>query len=203
MNKAQKLTNLSNITQKWVNLLVPLSSDYSQKFFASELSRKTNIPQQTVSRYLNQMAKLNLIGYVKEGRNKMFYLDLKKQTTRIILNIIEQYKSLYFELKTKETALIINELLEYCESIIVFGSYASGNYSKESDLDLVVLGKSDKNKVKRLKQKYTIKINEHYTTYNQFAKIIASGNPLSIEIMKNHLLFGNVSEIIGIFRRAL
>jgi len=78
MKKHPKLTNLSNITQKWVNLLVPLSSNYSQKFFASDLSRKTKMPQQTVSRHLNQMAKLNLIEYAREGRNKMFYLDLKR-----------------------------------------------------------------------------------------------------------------------------
>ena len=89
--------------------------------------------------------------------------------------------------------------MRYCESLIVFGSYASGNFSKESDLDIVILGKSNKEQIKKIKQKQIIQINEHYISYIEFAKILKSKNPLSIEIMKNHILFGNVSKIIDIF----
>lgn len=47
-NEVEKL-KMGNITQKWVDLLVPFSNDYSAKFSASELSRKAKIPQQTAS----------------------------------------------------------------------------------------------------------------------------------------------------------
>ena len=199
----KKLPNLSNITQKWVDLLVPFSDDYSKKISASELARRSRIPQQTASRYLNKMAKLNILNYVIEGKNKLFYLELEKQTSRIMLNMIEQHKSLKFQLKVKGCSIIINELLRHCESIVVFGSYASGDYGKESDLDLVILGKCSKEQAKKIKQRHVVEINEHYATYNEFNKIIASRNPLSIEIMKNHVLFGNVSKIVEIFLERL
>ena len=91
--------NLGNITQKWVDLLTPFSNDYSFQLSASELAKKSKIPQQTASRLLNNIVKLNLINYIKKGKNKLFYFDLEKQTTKIILNLIENQKALQFQLK--------------------------------------------------------------------------------------------------------
>ncbi|MCD6215486.1 MAG: nucleotidyltransferase domain-containing protein [Candidatus Aenigmarchaeota archaeon] len=194
-------SKLGNITQKWVTMLLPFSGDYSAKFSASELSRKSKIPQQSVSRYLNQLAKLNLINYTKKGRNKLFYFDLEKQTTKIMLNLIENQKALSFQLKLKEIAVIINEILNFSESLIVFGSYASGSFSKDSDIDIVIIGKHNKKQIKKIKQKQIIEINEHYISYVDFSKLLKSKNSLAIEIMKNHVLFGDISKIVDIFWR--
>ncbi len=201
MQKKRIKSNLSNITQKWVDLLIPFSGSYSAKLSASELARESKIPQQTSSRLLNKLVRLNLINYEKIGKNKLFYFDLEKQTTKIILNFIENQKALQFHLKIREISVVMNEILKYCESLIIFGSYASGNFSKESDLDIVILGKYNKEEIKKIKQKQIIQINEHYASYNEFAKILKSKNPLSIEIMKNHVLSGDVSKIVDIFWR--
>jgi len=196
-----KKSNLSNITQKWVDILLPFSDDYSLRISASDLAKKTKIPQQTASRYLNKLVELNLINYIKEGKNKLFYFDLERQTTKTMLNLIENKKSLQFQSKEKEIAVIIEELLKNCESLIVFGSYASGNSKKESDLDIVIVGKNKRVEVEKIKQNQVIKINEHYVSYNEFNKILQSRNPLALEIMKNHILFGDVSKLVDIFWR--
>ena len=194
-------SNLSNITQKGVDLLISFSNDYSAKLSASELARSSKIPQQTASRLLNNLARLNLINYEKKGKNKLFYFNLEKQTTKILFNFIEHQKALQFQLKIKEISVIINEILKSCESLIVFGSYASKGFSKESDLDIVVLGRYDKEQIEKIKQKQVMEINEHYVSYNEFTRILESKNPLSIEIMKNHVLFGDVSKMVDIFWR--
>ena len=201
LEKKRIKSDLSNITQKWVDLLIPFSDNYSAESSASELARKSKIPQQTASRLLNKLVKLNLINYTKKGKNKLFYFDLEKQTTKIILNFIENQKALQFQLKIKEIPVVINEILKYCESLIIFGSYASDSFSKESDLDIVILGRSNKEEIKKIKQKQIIQINEHHVSYIEFARILKSKNPLSIEIMKNHVLFGEVSKIVDIFWR--
>jgi len=85
--------------------------------------------------------------------------------------------------------------------LIIFGSYASDSFSKESDLDIVILGRCNKEEIKKIKQKQIIQINEHHVSYIEFARILKSKNPLSIEIMKNHVLFGEVSKIVDIFWR--
>ena len=143
-----------------------------------------------------------MLNYIREGKNKLFYFDLKKQTTRILFNLIENQKALYFQLKIGEITIIINEILNYCDSLIVFGSYASYSFTKESDLDIVILGRCNKEQIRKIKQKQITEINEHYVPYAEFFKKLKSKNPLSIEIMRNHILFGNVSKIVDIFLRA-
>lgn len=195
-----KITKIGDITQKWVKLLAPFTGDYSAKLSVSELSRRAKIPQQSASRYLNSLARLNLIDYKREGKNKMFYFDLKKPATKIIFSLAENQKALTFQLTP--AAAIINEILEFCESLVVFGSYASGKNLRESDLDIVVLGKHNREKIKKIKPKQVVEINEHYISYREFRKKIKEKNPLALEIMHSHILFGNVSRLIDIFLEA-
>ncbi|MBS3151599.1 helix-turn-helix transcriptional regulator [Candidatus Woesearchaeota archaeon] len=54
-------SNLSNVTQKWVELLIPFTGDYTVKLSASELARQAAIPQQTAARYLDKLTGGNLL----------------------------------------------------------------------------------------------------------------------------------------------
>ena len=201
--KGNVYPNMSNITQKWVELLMPLTSNYKNKMSETELARLSKIPQQTASRYLNELVKNNLLDYTRQGRNKLFYFDYSKQTTKIIFEILENSKALVFQKNLNEAALIVNEMLKYAESIIIFGSYASYKFNKSSDLDVVFLGKSNEGELKKIKQRQIMQINEHYVSYEEFAKILRSRNSLALEIANNHILFGNISKIVNIFIDAL
>ncbi|MBU3924282.1 MAG: nucleotidyltransferase domain-containing protein [Nanoarchaeota archaeon] len=190
---------MSNVTQKWVDVLIPFSSDYCGRYTASELARKTRIPQQTVSRIINGLMKINLVGYLREGKNKLFYLNLKMRNVLIMLEIVENQKMLEFNIKNPKIALILEELMVYCDSIIVFGSYSSGGFDKKSDLDIVVFGAKSVSKFKEKMRGFNIEINVHYSRYSEFLKTLRSGNALSLEIFKNHLIVGNVSKIVEVF----
>lgn len=192
---------MGNITQKWVKILVPFASGYDQKFTESELSKLSKIPQQTASRHLNNLVKKNLVSYERQGRNKLFYIDLKMQTAFTLLQIIENYKSLEFQQKVNEASVAINELSSCAESIIVFGSYSLYKFDEDSDLDLIAAGKSDKRRIKAIKLKYPIGINEHYVSYKELTVLLKKRNPLALEVLKNHILFGNTSKIVHIFMR--
>ncbi len=190
---------MSNITQKWVNTLKPFSRDYDAKMTGSTISRLSGFPQQTVSRYMDKLVALNLVSYVKDGKNKLFYLDLRKQQTKILLNIVENQRSLVFMNENKIISPIIQELLGYCNSIIIFGSYASGKYTKTSDLDIVIVGNYDKKKIKYFRNRQNLEINEHYVSFSELKSLLKKKNPLAIEIMHNHILFGDVSKLIDFF----
>ena len=155
-----KNLKMGNITPKWVKVISSFSDNYSAMLTASEISKEIKMPQQTVSRILNNLVKFNLISYIKKGRNKMFHLDLGKQKTRMILDIVENQKSLEFYLKNRKIAIILNELMNCCDGIIVFGSYASESSHTNSDLDLVLFG-ADKKAVGRIKQKSVMEIIKH------------------------------------------
>ncbi len=193
--------NLGDITQKWVGILTPFTCSYGARFSASELSRKSGVPQQTASRYLNSLVNSNLIDYTRVGKNKLFYFDLGKQTTKIIFSLLELHKALQFQIGIKEASVVINEILNHCESLIIFGSYASKSHDKESDLDIVILGRHNMKKIKKIKQKQAIELNEHYLSYSEFDKAVSQKKPLAVEIIRNHALFGDISKIIDIFLR--
>ena len=186
----------SNITQKWVTLLIPFSGNYSEKLSATEISKRCRIPQQTVSRGLNELSENNLISYRIEGRNKLFYIDLKKLSSKNILNIIENHKSLTFLLENKDIHVILNDILPTCNGLMIFGSYAKGTASTISDLDIVIF--RSKRKIDDIKRRYTTEINEHYTSYSEFSKLLKKENPLSIEIAEKHVMFGNISKMVDI-----
>lgn len=100
MKKKVKKSNLSNITQKWVDLLIPYSNDYSSKFSANELSRKSKIPQQTASRYLNKLVKFTL---KEESDVKKFILKCKTVLNNLNSEKIEQIRAKIKELaKTRK-----------------------------------------------------------------------------------------------------
>jgi predicted nucleotidyltransferase len=190
---------MSNITQKWVELLIPFTSGYSEKYTQTELSKLAKIPQQTASRLLAKLVKQNLLNYEIQGKNKLFYFDLRNRITKNILEIIENQKAITLKQRLKNMAIIIDDILDCSETVIVFGSYSSYKNNKNSDLDIIVLGKHTKSKIKLLKSKYQVQINEHHISYEKFTELLQSKNPLTIEIMKNHTIFGNVSKIVDIF----
>lgn len=189
-------SNMGNITQKWVKLLIPFASGYRQRFTETELAKLSNIPQQSASRYLNSLVAENLLNYTVQGRNKLFFIDFSKPTAYTILQTIENHKSLEFQQKVKEASLIINEILSHSDAIILFGSYSTYTFDKKSDIDIVLVGKAEKGSIGAIKKKYSININEHYSSYEEFAKALKAKNALSLEILKSHILFGNISNII-------
>jgi len=189
---------MRDITLNWVNILIPYTKDYNLRLTATDISKETKTPQQTVSRILNRLEELNLINYIIQGKNKLFYFDLKKSTSKTIINLIELKKTLDFQLNRKKEAIIINELLNHCESIILFGSYAIGEQTKDSDLDILIIN-GDEIQIKKMKKKYPIQINEHHSTIKKFEELIKQKNNLSIEIKNKHILFNHTSKITNIF----
>jgi len=70
---------------------------------------------------------------------------------------------------------------------------------KNNNLKQVLQLKTHIIQIKKIKQKQFIQINEHYISYDKFIKALNSRNALALEILKDHILFGNVSKIADIF----
>ncbi len=190
---------MSNVGQICPDILRPYLKDYSLKLSASEIARETKIERRTISRILNKLIKMNLLDYILQGKNKLFYFDLSKNSSFSLINLVEVNNSMDFEFRNKEISLIISKVLDFCEGVVLFGSYASGKNKRDSDLDLILLGKVNVAEIKKVKSFSPIEINEQIVSYSEFEKILRNKNPLSLEISKNHVLFGNFSKIIKIF----
>ncbi len=180
---------MANIRQNWLNVLLPFANDYTAKFTASEIARITNIPQRTVSRSLDNLVIHNLIRFIIEGKNKKFHLDLNDQRIRVLTKLIEDYKALDFSIKNKKIYLMIEDLFEE-RDLIIFGSYAKGNYNDKSDIDILIIGNKSK-KLLDLARNQPKQLNLHFSTLSGFEKLLKNRNLLALEIIKSHIIFGD------------
>ncbi|MBU0756675.1 MAG: nucleotidyltransferase domain-containing protein [Nanoarchaeota archaeon] len=187
---------MGDISQKWVNLLTPYSKKYYGRFTEAELSRQTNTPQQSASRYLKILVEEGIINYEVQGRNKLFFFNQDDTRTFIVMQMIENQKSLKFLSVEKKAAVLITELLASAESIIIFGSYASYSHKKGSDIDLIIIGPHDKDSIDKTKKRYTLEINCHYFDIDKFTDLMQKKDALMLEVMDNHIIYGNTSELV-------
>lgn len=190
---------ISNVTQKWVDVLKPFSGNYYGKFSASELAEKSGVPQQSCSRILNKLSEMKLINYELNGKNKLFYLDLERENSLGLLSIVENEKGIDFNLNNFEVGSLIMKILKYCSSVIVFGSYASYKNKKGSDLDLIILDCKNRKKVNELIDMFLVEVNAHFFSFEKFDLLLEEGEFLGREVYKNHILFGDVSKMVLVF----
>ena len=116
------------------------------------------------------------------------------------LQYLEAQNNLNF-LQLKVISEIIKKIPIKNYSIIMFGSYAENKQTKNSDLDICLLidNKETEKKIKpyinEIKLNYSIKIDEHYITFEDFVKmLLREEENLAKQIFIKHKLFYN-SEI--------
>lgn len=197
VNKTNFYSKISNITQKWVDVLTPYLNNYAEIYSESDINNFSDVPQQTISRIFSKLLKIGLLDFKLKGKNKLFFLP-ENINSKIIIKLLENHRALDFNMNNP---LIVEEIIKNSETVIVFGSYASKTEKKDSDIDLIILGKTNKNQITKIKAKSSLEINEHYSSYLEFEKLLKQGNYLSLEVLKNHVIFGNVSKVVDLFWR--
>ncbi len=188
---------MTKISQRWpecVNLLVPFSRNYAGEMHASEMARQLQLPQKTVARKLDTLREKHLLNYKRVGKNKLFYLDLKRGASLSLLQIIESYKEIGFSLCYPQLYIFLEELSFVCP-VILFGSYAKGRAKEDSDVDVVLLARKSKG-IDSVLKKYPFKVQAHYVSFALFKKQLYSGHSLAKEIAKDHVFFGEKEKVI-------
>jgi len=109
--------------------------------------------------------------------------------------LAEGYKTLQFV----EKNILIGQLLndKPCDAI-VFGSYARGNNKKESDIDIVFLSNKNK-KIEEFISKSPVEMHAHFSNLSEVNQKIKSRDTLALEIRENHVIFGNIEEVVRLF----
>ena len=190
--KRMNLPKMAKISQNWLDILVLFSFDYNKRYSVKELANLVGIPQRTTSRYLDYLNELNLIDSKTIGRTRVFSLDTGKRETFILINLIESYKALSYK-SMPDLWIILDDFMQFGD-IVLFGSYAKGYFTEDSDIDLLILSKRSKKAVEHTRL-YSKDINIHFSTLNSFEKSLKQKNTLAIEIVRSHVVFGSADFI--------
>lgn len=183
---------------KKLDLVSIYLDNYFEKVNGRTISKKMNVSPQTGLNHVNELVKLNILKYDLEGRNKSYYLNFEDPLTFQLVKLAEEFTALNL-MQNSEIKSLIKDFDGLYESLIIFGSFANNKQKKDSDLDLVFVGSSNTLKLKQIFKLKSREINAEFITLSDFKKSFKDKNSLSIEIMKNHILFGNVDLLIQIF----
>lgn len=161
------------------------------EFNISEFSKDTKLNKGVLSRIVKKLEKENVIKVNRKGKILLFKLNKDNLFIKnIIISLFEKEQTFFKEhLKNK----LINLKEENVLSIILYGSYASGEANLTSDIDIMVviknktnslINKSDNLKNELLKEDFLLRID--IINLSEFKKLYKLKEPLLKSIEKNH-----------------
>lgn len=138
-----------------------------------ELSKQLKLGMPSIDYGLKKISKL--LKQKKSGNQINYFLDFSKEELTPSLSTVEHSR---FEKLPAKVKLSINDFLIELEEkpiiAVIFGSYASGNYAKNSDIDILLVfqnidhSKSIENTAKKISMKTNTQLNPVYLNYNEF-----------------------------------
>ena len=184
-----------NITENHLQVLSLFTNGFNREYYIREVQKLLKISPRTSQLILNDLENKGILESKTKGKIKDYTIKRNSLSQRYII-FSEQYKAIAF----LEKKLIIKEIIEkinpFIEGIgIVFGSYAKDIAKKDSDLDIFVIGKYNKEKIKKVSKTYGIEISIKCYPLKTFEKNLANDILLK-EILKNHIIFLNVEQFI-------
>ncbi len=146
-----------------------------QNYHVRGLAKTLNESHSTILRKLNKLAKLNVIDYKKEGKNKVFFLK-KNLISRNHIFQAEIHKLNSLLIKYPDLMIILEQISKKVDEklIILFGSYAKFRAKADSDIDIYIEteNRNIKKAVENIHSKINVKIGPFDTTSNLIKEII-------------------------------
>ena len=171
-------------------------NDYNNKYYLRELAALLNKPHQTIKPYVEELVREGIL--IKNQRKNIIEYHLNLKNNRIYDYLVIAEKEKLIEKLGDEIILkmLHEKISPYFtdDAFVIFGSSVN-KVEKKSDIDLLVVGKTNINKI----------INDFQEIYNKkIHKIqIADLNKLSLaltkEIYKKHLILNNTEKIVRFF----
>ena len=175
-------------------------------FTIHEISNALKQYYSLVHRTVEKLSKDNIIVRKKTGKAYVCSLNLENEKTHVLLTLSEIERKEEFYSKNRELKLILEDLVNSLKetfraklySIVLFGSYAKGTASKDSDIDILILAKNKApifRKIKDLYAKYGREINVIILTPKELEQ--QKQKEFVKEIIKNHyILYGSEKFIL-------
>lgn len=171
-------------------------NDYNSRYYLREIASLLKKPHQTIKPYVEELAKEGIL--IKNQRKNIveYSLNFKNRKLYDYLVIAEKEKLI----ERIDEDILLKVLFEKLScffannTFLIFGSSVE-KIKKESDIDLLVIGKSNIKKIiDEIEEVYNKKM--HKVQVNSLNKL---NDALIKEIYKKHLIFNNTEQIARFF----
>jgi len=158
----------------------------SEEIHLKELARVLKISPASTKTYCDALLEDGLILEEAKGNLRLFRLNRDDFAAREIMKA-------YYLLKLKN--LGIENLTEGSTSLVVYGSFARGNFNEWSDLDLLVIGEEsnvNKDRVLDLQEALEREIQLTVVPYYKWETMKKEGDSFSNSVLKDHIVIKGV-----------
>ncbi len=168
---------------------------YTSKIYGRELVGKVSLSQKNIALTLTDLENDGILSSIQSGNRKYYELNLLNPLLIENVLLFENFNSLEFLEKNKRLIDFFRQVGG--DIVCVFGSYASDKATKNSDLDLLIVGKVDSLSIQKLGKKYGIDVQIFNVSSRDFAQMIKSNKEIYQEILKNHVLVKGGDLFVG------
>ena len=186
---------VENINDINLGIIALYRGDYLNQFHIREMSRLIGKSHVSLLPYLKRFEKDKILIPKQVGKSKVYSINFNNNKVREFLSFSEKKKTL--ELLNKEffVSKIYDEFINSLDGcLILFGSYAVGDYTKESDIDLLYIGyikEKEKKKILEFGKTYKKEIHLVSMSLKQFKEQLLKHSSLIKEVVKNHIILYN------------
>ena len=175
-----------------------------------ELSRILNSGLPNVKRFLEILEKEKVVKKERDANLVKFKLKESEKTAAYLRQVhTERFLVLPSKVKIAITDFL-NEIEIRSLIALIFGSYAKGNYTKESDIDVLLVFqklenvKNIENTAKKISMRTNTKISPVYLDYKNFEKnFLDKGHDFSREIRQDAIVIIGVENYYKLLWRFL
>ena len=189
-------------------VLEPFLTDYRARFHGRQLADLLKMNHGTVALTLKRLEGNNILKAEQEGRNKKYYLNLDNFLTKGYIRDVESAKTTTYIRKHFLFKKLLSEFPppDFMETpVILFGSYAKGSYTKESDIDILILDTSNAKKIikalKEFGERHDKRMQIQKMTQASFEKGLRERDTLVLEVVKDHIILNNIPVMVDILWR--
>ena len=169
--------------------------NYTSEIYGRQLIGKVQLSQKAIALALGGLEKEHILKSRAEGNIKYFRLNLENQEIKDVILSAEISRKIGFFNKHRKLAHIFKR----DDRIIgVFGSYAKGTEKEDSDIDLFIIGRKNKEDYNLIGKKLDLRISIKYFTENEFRQLSKQKNPLLGEIFKSHIIIFGFEGFVNI-----
>ncbi len=181
-------------------------ADYRQQYYVREIALLVGRSHSTILPYLKELEKERVLTAKSIGKIRAYSLNMDSIIAREYLSMAEAQVTIEHLKKTLLIRKVNDELFRMNPegTIILFGSYAKGNYTKDSDIDLFYLGDiadADVLRMRDIGKIYGKTINVKMLSRHLFENAVRGKDPLVREVINNHVLLQNPLQFINILWR--
>ena len=183
------LITKSKIRQKIILLFI---YNPDKEYYINEIARLIGTSAGNVQRELKKLSESGFLTKNSKGNAVYFKIDRSNRLLPDIKSIVD---------KTIGLSHILEEELRKTWGInfaFLFGSYVKGDFGRDSDIDLYVIGEiNDKElyrKIRKAEEKINREINYHLATQEEFKKNLRKSFFYKEIVVKYVLIIGNENE---------